>query len=258
MMEEMWGALDKMQLASPDSYKELVDSSVAYTKLQATQAEPELCLRLATTAGGQVWCNLLSWAAVSAPDYSQDTPSLPLAGGILSTSFGKNIYSVAVHPTVLREEGVLVSGEQLANIVGLVCKFLEQQQQHLHLLQGHSLEEAKLHPGCNLEAIRRELRPGGGKTELVTTSPSSLLSQLSEVCTKEEEDELVLPAPQTPGTPLIQEIKSQEVTQKSGTFGANLQKAFNPQKPRKEAQEEPVKIRNNEVFLKEVTSRKIR
>ena len=50
----------------------------------------------------QVWCNLMSWAAVAAPDYSQATPSLPLAGGAATVCQGGTVYTVATHPTVLR------------------------------------------------------------------------------------------------------------------------------------------------------------
>ena len=50
----------------------------------------------------QVWCNLMSWAAVGAPDYSQATPSLPLAGGAATVWQGGTVYTVATHPTVLR------------------------------------------------------------------------------------------------------------------------------------------------------------
>ena len=93
--------------------------------------------------------NLLSWAAVKAPDYSSAQPSLPVAGGVQTPAMGSSVFSVCLHPryiynniyylhcihyrtarSVLAE---LQGDTELDNVVQLVFSYLQLQHPGLVL-----------------------------------------------------------------------------------------------------------------------------
>ena len=156
--------------------KQVVEKSGEWVNKTPTQPQPEVCLcfttryvcstylssRISTVnkvtvfsqfSSGRRWCNLLSWPAVAAPDFSVANPSLPIAGGqtiphlgeqvlcsreIKPASLAVQVHNVGVHPSVLREEGKLVDEETLENIARLVGKFLEQREPGLEVT-GHQV-----------------------------------------------------------------------------------------------------------------------
>lgn len=257
-VQGVWASLDKLQTEDPAQYKAVVAESLAWGQASASLPEPALCLQLTTRRGLHVWCNLVAWHRLRAPDFSLATPSLPLCGGASHLSLQRTVYSVALHPSVLQVQGQLVSGEDLANIVGLVVKFLEQQNPGLDLVEGYKVERGSAYLG-DLVKVREGLQGAGGKEQggLLTASPSSLISQLSEVCQKEDEEGTLLPLKtEKPAKPLIQEIKPCE-SKKKASFGSNLQKAFGPLNDKKETKLDEIKIRNEECFIKEVQTRKL-
>ena len=92
--------------------------------------------------------NLLSWAAVKAPDYSSAQPSLPVAGGVQTPAMGSSVFSVCLHP---RSAGYMVylhcihyctdrsvlaelqGDTELDNVVQLVFSYLQLQHPGLVL-----------------------------------------------------------------------------------------------------------------------------
>jgi hypothetical protein len=255
-VQEVWSRLDRLQAAEPGQYRRLAESLAQ----AAAPPQPAICLRLVTKAGIPVWCNLLAWPAVTQPDYTLAQPSLPLAGGASSVSLGRTVYSVALHPSVLAgEAGEELGGEELANIVGLVARYLEQRHPGLALAPGYTRHTADSCLG-ELAAVRRALRPEGDPGDLRTASPGALLAQLAGGGGAEEGGRLLPEGPLPRARPLVQEVREgRKGGAGAGAFGANLQRAFRPmQEGSVEGTEGTIKIRNEETFLKEVQTRKLK
>ena len=116
------------------------------------------------------------------------------------------------------------------------------------------MDSSRTHIG-DLAAIVGALRGSSRQPQLATPSPASLLSQLTGVCAKEEE-EVVLVRNKKTSRRLVEEIPKGRRVETTG-FAANLRKAFGPEKTEGE-NEEKVKIRNDEIFLTEVQTRRIK
>ena len=118
------------------------------------------------------------------------------------------------------------------------------------------MDSSRTHIG-DLAAIVGVLRGSSRQPQLATPSPASLLSQLTGVCAKEEEEEeVVLVRNKKTGRRLVEEIPKGRRVETTG-FAANLRKAFGPEKTEGENKEK-VKIRNDEIFLTEVQTRRIK
>ena len=116
---------------------------------------------------------------------------------------------------------------------------------------------------------QRFVFPFIGSVFLDTTS--SLIGELSSLCKQDDEEkgEICLPKqqqiPRKGSMPLIQEMSPDAPKKKntsSDLFAKNLQKAFNEKKPNSKSEQAKnngeIKIRNDETFLKEVTTRRIK
>ena len=121
----------------------------------------------------------------------------------------------------------------------------------------HQVDSSRTHIG-DLAAIVGALRGSSRQPQLATPSPASLLSQLTGVCAKEEEEEeeVVLVKNKKTSRRLVEEIPKGRRVETTG-FAANLRKAFGPEKTEGENKEK-VKIRNDEIFLTEVQTRRIK
>ena len=117
------------------------------------------------------------------------------------------------------------------------------------------MDSSRTHIG-DLAAIVGALRGSSRQPQLATPSPASLLSQLTGVCAKAEEEEVVLVRNKKSSRRLVEEIPKGRRVETTG-FAANLRKAFGPEKTEGE-NEEKVKIRNDEIFLTEVQTRRIK
>ena len=117
------------------------------------------------------------------------------------------------------------------------------------------MDSSRTHIG-DLAATVGALRGSSRQPQLATPSPASLLSQLTGVCAKAEEEEVVLVRNKKSSRRLVEEIPKGRRVETTG-FAANLRKAFGPEKTEGE-NEEKVKIRNDEIFLTEVQTRRIK
>jgi len=253
------------------SGKEMVKESMQWRETAKSQPEPGICLELKTKTNLTCYVNLLTWARVAKPDNTSTLPSLPIAGGQQTFSQGKSVFSVCLHPSVLEKPyNSQVEEDQVDNIALLVIKFLHQVHPGLDLQHDYRLLKDILITG-DLCHIRLELEGMRGSTgQLLTASPSSLISQLSDVCKQEGggEEQICLPTcrqTENKGRKvLIEDIsidKKKPRNKIDDCFGKNLQRAFNDKNHKKGSknndENENIKIRQEETFLKEVKTKRI-
>ncbi|XP_023338110.1 PIH1 domain-containing protein 2 [Eurytemora carolleeae] len=128
--QNIWESLDKLKSSDPQKYQEVVEESIKAGSVHQSTPQPFCCITVKTKHDVSCCINLLSWERVQKPDFSRETPSLPISGGNSIVVQGQFVYSACVNPEVLTNQ----TSEELENVLHLVLKFVESVNPGLELL----------------------------------------------------------------------------------------------------------------------------